>query len=470
MRATWRIAVASPTEVPPNFITNRDMRETIIRAQSAQHKLLRFTQFKRLLAAWVSSAPMRQDAYKTYLFLSGASSLFLSFIFTASGVYQVTVVGLTPLQLVLVGTLLEIVAFTFEIPTGVVADVYSRRLSVVLSFLLIGAGFLLEGGVPTFGTVLLAQVLWGIGATFESGALDAWVADELGEARAAGAFLRASQVDSVTTVLGIGAGAAVGGLAGAAAPVWIGGLGMMTVGLILAFVMPEHGFKARPREERDSWQSMLRTVREGVRIVRARPVLGGLIGAGFVHGAFSEGFDRLWTPLALSVAMPSLAFAPPIVWLGGLRIITTLLQLPIAELVSRRVKMSADASVSRALMIATGLIMLGLVGLAVAPDFWLVGLAYIVASSARRATGPILQAWKNRQIRGEDSQSRATVLSMYGQVDAVGQIAGGPAVGAIGNLSLRLAMLASAAILSPALLLYRRAGRGEIGAVPATEA
>ena len=44
------------------------------------------------------------------------------------------------------------------------------------------------------------------------------------------------------------------------------------------------------------------------------------------------------------------------------------------------------------------------------------------------------------------------------------------AVGAIGNLSLRLAMLASAAILSPALLLYRRAGRGEIEAVPTTEA
>lgn len=66
---------------------------------------------------------MRQDAYKTYLFLSGASSLCLSFIFTASGVYQVMVVGLTPFQLVLVGTLLEFVAFTFEIPTGVVADV-----------------------------------------------------------------------------------------------------------------------------------------------------------------------------------------------------------------------------------------------------------------------------------------------------------------------------------------------------------
>lgn len=402
---------------------------------------------------------MRQDAYKTYLFLSGASSLCLSFIFTASGVYQVMVVGLTPFQLVLVGTLLEFVAFTFEIPTGVVADVYSRRLSVILSYLLIGAGFILEGSVPTFVAVLLAQVLWGIGATFESGALDAWVADELGEARAARAFLRASQVDSVMTVAGIAAGALVGGIAGSAAPVWLGGVGMIIVSLTLAFVMPENGFKPRPREERGSWHAMARTVRDGLRILRARPVLARLIGAGFVFGAFSEGFDRLWTPLALSAGMPSFMQASPIVWLAGLRMVATLLQLPIAEYVSRRVRLDADASVSRALVIATVLIMIGLVGLALAPDFVWIGLAYVAAASARRAIGPILQAWKNRQIRGEDARARATVLSMYGQVDAVGQIAGGPAVGAIGNLSLRLAMLASAAILSPALLLYRRAGR-----------
>lgn len=65
------------------------------------------------------------------------------------------------------------------------------------------------------------------------------MADELGEARAARAFLRASQVDSVMTVAGIAAGALVGGIAGSAAPVWLGGVGMIIVSLALAFVMPE---------------------------------------------------------------------------------------------------------------------------------------------------------------------------------------------------------------------------------------
>jgi MFS transporter, DHA3 family, tetracycline resistance protein len=47
------------------------------------------------------------------------------------------------------------------------------------------------------------------------------------------------------------------------------------------------------------------------------------------------------------------------------------------------------------------------------------------------------------------------VISMSGQVDAVGQIAGGPGVGWIGNIfSIRAALLTSAAILTPALALY----------------
>jgi uncharacterized membrane protein len=33
---------------------------------------------------------------------------------------------------------------TFEVPTGVLADTYSRRLSVIIGFFLVGAGFMLS--------------------------------------------------------------------------------------------------------------------------------------------------------------------------------------------------------------------------------------------------------------------------------------------------------------------------------------
>ncbi len=102
-------------------------------------------------------------------------------VFTASAVYQVTVAELTPLQLVLVGTALELTVFVFEIPTGVVADVFSRKLSIVVGFLLIGTGFSLEGSFPIFAIILLGQLVWGIGYTFTSGATQAWISDEIGE-------------------------------------------------------------------------------------------------------------------------------------------------------------------------------------------------------------------------------------------------------------------------------------------------
>ena len=103
------------------------------------------------------------NAYRLYLFMMAAQAGALTLVFTVNLVYQVQVVGLNPLQLVLVGTTLELTAFLFEIPTGVVADLRSRRLSVIIGFALLGAGFLLEGALPLFESLLVAQVIMGLG-------------------------------------------------------------------------------------------------------------------------------------------------------------------------------------------------------------------------------------------------------------------------------------------------------------------
>ncbi len=129
------------------------------------------------------------DSYPVYLFLEGATSLIFAVVFTVNMVYQVTVAELNPLQLVLVGTTLELSVFIFEVTTAVVADVSSRRLSVIIGYFLIGAGYLLEGSLPIFWTIVLAQVVWGLGYTFTSGATEAWISDEIGEAAAGKAFL-----------------------------------------------------------------------------------------------------------------------------------------------------------------------------------------------------------------------------------------------------------------------------------------
>lgn len=117
-------------------------------------------------------------AYSVYLLFRFVCSLAVSMSTVLSIVYHMEVVQLDAFQLVLVGTVQETSCFLFEMPTGVVADLYSRRRSVLIGMFLYGLGFLMEGALPWFATVLLAQVVWGCGDTFITGALEAWIASE----------------------------------------------------------------------------------------------------------------------------------------------------------------------------------------------------------------------------------------------------------------------------------------------------
>jgi len=193
------------------------------------------------------------DATKVYLFIEVAASAFFSMMFVSMSLYEVTVAELTPLQLVLVGTTVELSIFLFEVPTGIVADVYSRRLSIIIGYLLMGVGFLVEGLFPFFVPIVLAQILWGLGYTFTSGSTQAWISDEIGEEPANKLFLRATRFGLFASLVGMG-GAALIGAQNVALPIQVGALGVILIGVALAFIMPETGFQPTPREERNTWQ------------------------------------------------------------------------------------------------------------------------------------------------------------------------------------------------------------------------
>jgi len=81
----------------------------------------------------VSITILQPSAYRLYLALVGATGFFFWVWAAMSALYRIQEVGLNPLQLVLVGTVLEVSAFLFEIPTGVVADTLGRRVSYLFS-------------------------------------------------------------------------------------------------------------------------------------------------------------------------------------------------------------------------------------------------------------------------------------------------------------------------------------------------
>src|SRR5699024_1848505 len=135
--------------------------------------------------------------------------------------------------------------------------------SILIGFFLVGIGFTIEGAIPTFAAVLACQVFWGIGATFLSGAVEAWITDEVGDERVGTVFLRGTQTGLVGTMIGIG-GAVALGWSSVQVPVIAGGVGFLLLGLALALVMPERGFSPLGRGEEGHLADISATFREGL--------------------------------------------------------------------------------------------------------------------------------------------------------------------------------------------------------------
>jgi DHA3 family tetracycline resistance protein-like MFS transporter len=392
------------------------------------------------------------DAYRVYLVRSGLESLASGIVFTTWMVFQIQVAHMTALELVLAGTALEVAIFLFEIPTGIVADVYSRRLSVIIGIFIIGLAFIVQGLIPTAATILLMSALWGIGYTFTSGASDAWIVDEVGDERAGQVFLRGSQVGRLLGIPGIILSVALASI-DLRLPVLVGGAMYLALGLFMLAFMPETGFTPRPRQDRSTFGHMLATFRDGARVVRRSPALLSILAIGLFIGLYSEAWDRLWQlHLITNFTLP---WFTPVVWFGIIDIALMLLGIAAAEFVRRRVNMSRQANVKRALWWMLAFMVGGLVAFGLTQSLLVALAAMFIFSLMRGLTGPLFATWSNQNIA---SDVRATVLSMQSQVDAIGQMAGGPPRGAVGQLSLRAAFLCSAAILAPTLYLLRRAG------------
>lgn len=402
---------------------------------------------------------MKKTAQATniYLFIEIAASILFQMIFVALSLYEITVAGLTPLQLVLCGTALEVAAFVFEVPTGVIADVYSRKLSIIIGFILMGLGFLIEGFFPVFGPILIAQVVWGLGYTFTSGASEAWISDEIGEEPANRLFLRAARVGLYAALLGMGLAALIG-TGHVSYPIRFGGLGLILVGIVLAFAMPETGFQPTPREDRNTWEHMLFTFREGFSAVRARPRLMAVLGIGFFYGLYSEGFDRLWVKhLVDGFSLPGIFAGSQVAFLGILKAVGTVLAILALRGVEKRLDTSQPREIGQVMLLVTGGISISLVGLALSPYLGWVLAAFLLITVLRRIAQPLYTSWVNQKL---DSGTRATVISISSQVDAIGQIAGGPGVGLIAKLvSVPAALVTSGFLLTPAVFLVARANR-----------
>jgi len=328
-------------------------------------------------------------------------------------------------QLLLLGTAMELTMFLGEIPTGVVADVFSRKWSVIIGGLMIFSAQLASGVVDEWVLYLVTQSVWGLGWTFISGAEIAWVTDEVGSADAVEPLLlRRGRLEFAAVIAGIAFFAALTLVMPLGTSVVLaGGLGICWM-LFLAMAMKETAFAPETEGRRARF---VRTVGDGARFTwqnRGLRVLGIALVLG---GMGAEAVDRLDVRRLEDLGMsdeisPILVFAAVMIGkslLGGL-------------LLWRYQRRFEGRGVVAGFSTLLALVALGAFLLAQVPILAFAAVMLVIQGGLLDMTDPLIGTWTNALA---PSGARATVHSFIGQARSLGEIGGGVTLGVVASAS-----------------------------------
>ncbi|MEM9624125.1 MAG: MFS transporter [Pseudomonadota bacterium] len=338
-----------------------------------------------------------------------------------ASLYFIIEAQFTPFQLVFVGTAQALTALLFEMPAGVVADRFSRKWSLVLGQLIMGLSMLATGWFSTFPALVLTQMLWGLSWTFLSGADAAWLTDELRDPGLANrSIARAGAWEQVGGIVGIVLLGALAWLTSFVLVLQVAGLLMMLLGGFVAGAFPEKHFAAIDRK-----LSALTIFRQGLLLARDDRAIQTVLVAITLISAAEAMFTRLYQKGLVDLGLPP--GLDPVLWFTLLAVLGMLL--------SAIVLRCASVWVSHAgwvrLMFAGSCLLagVGLAGFALAAQPVLAMVFVIVVNgvawSLLRMLGVI---WANSRV---PSAIRATLLSLLSQVEHLGKIVLGTALGVL---------------------------------------
>ncbi|HEV8681407.1 MAG TPA: MFS transporter [Actinomycetota bacterium] len=362
---------------------------------------------------------------RTYLVITALFTLSASLIWGINTLFLLDA-GLDIFEVFVANAAFTAAMALFEIPTGVVADTRGRRISFLLSEAILLVGTLAYVGVAEIhgGLLLfsLAGVILGLGFTFYSGAVEAWLVDAL---RAAGfrdeldrVFARAGMVAQTATIVGTVAGGVLGSL-DLSIPYLVRAAllaGAFAVGFAM---MHDFGFTPRTLRLRGITGEMRKVARAGITFGWRAPsmrllVLGSFVMAGFFFWAWYA-----WPPYFLAL------LGRDLVWVAGL--IASLFSLAMIcgnALVGRLVRPGVRRTtvlVSASVVLTVAMVVVGAIQL-----FWVAVPAFLLAAVVAGVLMPVRQTYLHGVI---PSEQRATLVSFDALMGSVGSVGGQAGLG-----------------------------------------
>jgi MFS family permease len=367
---------------------------------------------------------------RTYLLLTLLSTLAASFIWGINTLFLLDA-GLNNAEAFTANAFFTAGMVIFEVPTGVLADTWGRRVSYLLgaaTLLLTTLVYLTMWQIhaPLWGWAI-ASILIGLGFTFFSGATEAWLVDALtssGYKEGLEAVLARGQVVSGAAMLtGSVAGGFVAQVTNLGVPYIIRSV-LLGLTLVAAFfLMRDLGFK--PDRSKGAVAEVRRVLRESLDAGwRNRPVRWLMLAAFFAGAVDIYAFYAL-QPYLLELYGDKRAFG-----IAGLAAAivagTEMLAGLVVPRIRRWIRRRTHALILATLIGVTSLALLGLTS-----SFWTaIGLLVIWGLTFSTAM-PIRQAFVNGII---PSQQRATVLSFDNLMGSAGGALGQPALGRVADV------------------------------------
>ncbi|MCK5449702.1 MFS transporter [Candidatus Pacearchaeota archaeon] len=218
--------------------------------------------------------------------------------------------GFSIFQISLLTMMMPLFMLLFEIPTGAVADIYGRKISVLLGMLIEGVTIFSIFFLNNFYHLMFAFALIGLGSTFSSGAKEAWITDLIRKEKKN--FLQNYFVKSRSLS---NFGLVVSGILGAflvkqfgVSIIWIfAGISLFTSIMLLGFAK-EHFIK-RKVKIKDSFKSLIKQSKVSIRYAKNHHILFLLLIATVLTVFATEFSSSLaWIPLLQNLSFPDYAF------------------------------------------------------------------------------------------------------------------------------------------------------------------
>ncbi|MGQ0537718.1 MAG: MFS transporter [Gemmatimonadaceae bacterium] len=377
------------------------------------------------------AAPARRgsggvDVVRAYYLIAGIYTLSASLIWGINTVFLLRVGGLTLLQAFLANAVFTGSMALFEVPTGIVADARGRRLSFLCSVAVLFVGTLGYVAVPALGGGLLAfsiaSVVLGLGYTFYSGAVEAWVVDALaatGHSDPVDRVLARGQMVASAAML---VGAVGGGLLATidlAAP-YLARCVLLAIAYVLAYVaMHDVGFVVRDLAPREIPAHMLRIGRESLRFGWNVPAARLAIIAGALPAVFLEWGYHAWQPYFLELLNSGAVWV--LGWIAAAIAVASMAGNWTVERITRFCGRRTTLLLGAAIVYCATA-----VGVGLARSFPAAVALYLIGMMSAGVFQPVRQAYLHQVV---PSAQRATVLSLASLVASSGSMMGQSGLG-----------------------------------------